>query len=134
VGNPSDEGLLVDAVSGHIRAVGAKPRAVATDRGMSSRANEAALRAMGIAQVALPARRKPSRTRRLFERRRAFRRLVRWRSGQEGRIAHLKHAFELDRSRYRGAERASTWSGEGIFAHNLTRAAHRLLALAPAGA
>ncbi|WP_405001284.1 hypothetical protein [Geochorda subterranea] len=60
--------------------------------------------------------------------------MLRWRSGQEGRIAHLKDTFELDRSRYRGAERAATWSGEGIFAHNLTRAARRLLALAPAGA
>ncbi|WP_324670160.1 ISNCY family transposase [Geochorda subterranea] len=131
-GNPSDDSVLVDAVAEHIHAVGATPRAVAADRGMSSRANEAALRAMGIAYVALPAR--SGRARRLFERRRAFRRLLRWRSGQEGRIAHLKHAFELDRSRYRGAERAFTWIGEDLLAHNLTRAARRLLALAPAQA
>jgi len=132
VGNPSDDSLLVDAVAGHIHAVGATPRAVAADRSMSSRANEGALRAMGISHVALPAR--GSRSRRLFERRRAFRRLLRWRSGQEGRIAHLKHGYQLDRSDYRGAERAFTWSGEGVFAHNLTRAARRLLALAPAQA
>ncbi|MEW6049227.1 MAG: hypothetical protein AB1609_22610 [Bacillota bacterium] len=35
---------------------------------------------------------------------------------------------------FRGAERAVTWSGEGIFTHNVARAARRLLALAPVGA
>ncbi|WP_324669410.1 hypothetical protein [Geochorda subterranea] len=50
-------------------------------------------------------------------------------------MAHLKHAFDLfdlDSSRYQGAERPFTWSGEGLLAHNLTPVARRLLALAPA--
>lgn len=68
---------------GHVQVTRAKPRGVATDRRMSGRANEAVLRAMGIAQLALPTRGNPFRTRRLFERRRAFRPLVRGRSGQE---------------------------------------------------
>ena len=131
VGNFSDEFWLVDLVAGHIAVIGTKPRAVAADRGISSRANEAALWAMGIAQVALPARGKLSRERRLFERGRAYRRLVRWRSGQETRIHHLKEAFELNRSRYRGAERAWTWALEGILAANLTQAARWTLLLAP---
>lgn len=133
-GNPSDEAWLPDLVQGHTRVTGAKPRAVAGDRGMSSRANEAILRAMGIGQVVLPARGKLTAERRRFERRRAFRRMVRWRSGQEARIHHLKDAFELDRSRYRGAERAWTWALEGTFAANLTQAARRMLLLAPAKA
>jgi len=129
-GSPSDDQLLSEAVQGHIQAVGAPPRVVVTDRGMASRANEAALRAMGIPHVAWPPRTRspgpPSASRR------AFRRLVRWRNGLEGRIAHLKRDYQLDESRYRGAERAATWSGEGIFAHNLAQAARRGKALAPA--
>ncbi|WP_324668893.1 hypothetical protein [Geochorda subterranea] len=76
----SDDSVLVDAVAGYIHAVGATPRAVAADRGMNSRANEAALRAMSIARMALPAR--GGWACRLFAARRLFRRLPRWRSGR----------------------------------------------------
>lgn len=78
---------LLDFVAGHVRVTGAKPRAVTTDRDMISRTNEAALSAMGVTKVALPGRGTLSPERRPFERRRAFRRLMRWRSGQ-GALIH----------------------------------------------
>jgi IS5 family transposase len=128
-GNPSDDTLLLTAVAAHVRVVGAVPWAVVADRGMSSEANEQALRQWGVVQVVLPARGRVSQARRCWEKRRTFRRLLRWRAGQEGRISHLKRAFQLHRTLYRGAQRATTWVLEGIWAANLARAAYCMTAM-----
>jgi len=53
--------------------------------------------------------------------RRAFRALVKWRTGYEGRIAHLKRRSGWDRTLPDGLTGARTWRGQGVFAHNLSK-------------
>jgi IS5 family transposase len=57
---------------------------------------------------------KPSTTRRAFERRRSFRRLVKWRTGSEGRISCLKRDFGWNRTLMDEIDDARTWCGHGI--------------------
>jgi IS5 family transposase len=52
-----------------------------------------------------------------------FKKLVRWRTGSEGRISCLKRDFGLRRTRIDGLRGARTWWGHGIFAHNLVKIA-----------
>jgi transposase, IS5 family len=49
---------------------------------------------------------------------------VKWRTGCEGRISHLKRNCGWDRTRLDGLEGARTWTGHGVFAHNLTKIAN----------
>ena len=64
---------------------------------------------------------KPTAARRQVENRRAFRKMVRWRTGCEGRISCAKRDFGLNRTRIDGLAGARTWCGHGIFAHNLVK-------------
>ena len=59
--------------------------------------------------------------RRAIEHARGFRRLVKWRTGCEGRISTLKRSYGWDRTRLNGTEGARTWAGYGILAHNLVK-------------
>ena len=71
--------------------------------------------------VAIPRKAKISPARRVVEHARGFRRLVRWRTGCEGRISCLKHGYDWDRTRLDGREGAAVWCGHGVFAHNLVK-------------
>ena len=51
----------------------------------------------------------------------AFRRLVKWRTGCEGRISHLKHRYGWHRTRLTTLTGARIWCGHGILAHNLIK-------------
>jgi IS5 family transposase len=77
--------------------------------------------------VVIPRRGKPSQARRAEEHRKAFRRTVKWRTGAEGRISHLKRGYGWDRTRIDGLEGTRIWTGHGILAHNLVK----ISALAP---
>jgi transposase, IS5 family len=55
------------------------------------------------------------------ERRRSFQKLVKWRTGSEGRISCLKRDFGWNRTRIDGIEGARTWCGHGVFNHNLVK-------------
>ena len=79
------------------------------------------LAALGAQRVAIPRRGKPSKHRRAHEHTRPFRRLVKWRTGSEGRIAYLKRRYGWRRTRLRGHEGAKIWCGHGVLAHNLTK-------------
>jgi transposase, IS5 family len=57
-------------------------------------------------------------TRRTFEHRRAFRAKVKWRTGSDGRINHLKHSYGWNRNELTGINGARTWCGHGVFTHN----------------
>lgn len=46
------------------------------------------------------------------------RRLARYRTGEEGRISHLKRRYGLDRTRLRGDQGQQIWSERGILAYN----------------
>lgn len=121
-GNPSDTVLLKSGVKGHRRLFRKRLKALATDRGFYSKANEDWLEGSGLKQVSIPVRGKASKERCQKQKEPWFRRLQRFRAGSEGRISLLKRKFGLRRSLMRGSKGTSIWAGQGIFAHNLWRA------------
>jgi IS5 family transposase len=124
-GNPEDGTVLVPTVDRHTGLLGVAPRAVATDRGMSSAGNERALEERGVVRCSLPRQGKKGPT----ENTRWFRRLQRFRAGGEARISLLKRQYGWRRSRLRSIAGTQTWVGWGVISHNLTRYA-RLAAAA----
>jgi IS5 family transposase len=122
-GNPADAARLKPAVERVIKRTGRKPRTVAADRGYGEAAVEDELRDLGIRNVVIPRKGRPSKARQDVERRRAFRRTVKWRTGCEGRISHLKRSYGWDRTMIDTTEGARTWVGHGVFAHNLVKIA-----------
>lgn len=125
-GNPADASMLEPAI-GRIKArTGQAPRAVTADRGYGETGVETALRAVGVRYVVLPTKGRPNAERRAIEKRRAFKKMVRWRTGCEGRISCAKRDFGLGRTRLDGIEGARTWCGHGVFAHNLVKISNLL--------
>ena len=121
IGNPLDGPQLAPAIERITRCTGRPPRAVTADRGYGDLSVERDLHALGVRSVAIPRRSKPSAARREFEHRRAFRDKVKWRTGSEGRINHLKRSYGWNRTELTGITGARTWCGHGVFAHNLTK-------------
>jgi len=122
-GNPPDAPMLAPAIERIARRAGRVPRAVTADRGYGEQAVEDALRAMGVRHVVLPRKGRPNAQRREIQDRRAFKQMVRWRTGCEGRISCAKRDFGLARTRIDGLHGARTWCGHGIFNHNLVKIA-----------
>jgi IS5 family transposase len=52
---------------------------------------------------------------------RNFKRLVKWRTGSEGRISHWKRGYGGRRTRLKGIAGATTWVGFGVLTHNLNK-------------
>jgi transposase, IS5 family len=121
VGNPADAPQLVPAIERITRRTGHSPRAVTADRGYGEASVERDLLALGVRSVAIPRRHKPSAVRREFEHRRAFRDKIKWRTGSEGRINHLKRSYGWNRTELTGIDGARTWCAHGVFAHNLVK-------------
>jgi transposase, IS5 family len=121
IGNPPDAAQLTPAIQRITRRTGCPPRAVTADRGYGDASVERDLHALGVRSVAIPRRSKPSVARREFEHRRAFRDKVKWRTGSEGRINHLKRSYSWNRTELTSIEGARTWCGHGVFAHNLVK-------------
>ena len=117
-GNPADGPLLAPAVKRIARRLGRMPQAVAADRGYGEAAIESQLRELGVAEVAIPRRGRPGPERQKVESAPCFRELVKWRTGAEGRIAHLKRSFGYERTRLDGTTGTETWCGWGMLAHN----------------
>ena len=122
-GNPNDESLFRPAVEQYKANTGHTPREAAADRGIASANNERMAPTLGIKRAALPKRGKKSKSRAAYEKQYWFRRLQRWRAGQESEISVLKRRFCLDRSLSRGDAGTRTWVGWGIMAYNLRIAA-----------
>jgi transposase, IS5 family len=118
LGNPRDDGLLVPAIRRIIARFGRAPKAVTADRGYGEAKIDADLAELGVATVVIPRRGKPSAARRAHEHHRSFRKLVKWRTGSEGRISHLKRGYGWDRTLLDGHDGAQTWCGWGTLAHN----------------
>jgi IS5 family transposase len=123
IGNPADAPMLAPAIVRIKQRAGRAPRAVTADRGYGEPGVEAALRDEGVRHIVLPTKGKPNAQRRELENRRAFKQMVRWRTGCEGRISCAKRDFGLNRTRLDGINGARTWVGHGIFAHNLVKIA-----------
>ncbi len=122
-GNPPDAPMLEPAIQRIKHRTGRAPRAATADRGYGEQGVEDALHAAGVRQVVLPRKGRPTAARREVEQRRAFRKMVRWRTGCEGRISCAKRDFGLNRTRIDGLHGARTWCGHGIFNHNLVKIA-----------
>jgi IS5 family transposase len=120
-GNPADGPQLAPAIERITQRTGRAPRAVAADRGYGDAAVEAELHNAGVKTVAIPRKGRPGTARQAHERQPGFRRLVNWRTGCEGRISHLKHHYDRDRTRLDGLTGAQIWYGYRVLAHNLTK-------------
>ncbi|MCA1698525.1 MAG: ISNCY family transposase [Actinobacteria bacterium] len=120
-GAPPDGPQLAPAIARIARRTGRPPRAVTADRGYGDTSVEADLHELGVKNVVIPRKAKPGQARREFEHRRAFRKLVKWRTGSEGRISNLKRNYGWNRTLITGLEGARIHCGHGVFAHNLIK-------------
>jgi transposase, IS5 family len=120
-GNPADAPQLAPAIERITRRTRRPPRAVTADRGYGLACVECDLHRLGVRTVAIPRISKPGAARRQFEHRRAFRDKIKWRTGSEGRINHLKRNYGWNRTHLTGINGARTWCGHGVFAHNLVK-------------
>jgi IS5 family transposase len=120
-GAAPDAPQLAPAVERIRRRTSHAPRAVTADRGYGEAVVERDLLDLGVRTVAIPRKAKTSAARREVEHRRSFRRLVKWRTGSEGRISYLKRSYGWNRARLDGREGAGIWCGHGVLAHNLVK-------------
>ena len=121
IGNPPDAPQLTPAIARITARTGNTPRAVTADRGYGEASVDRDLHDLGVTSVAIPRKSKPTAARREFEHRRAFRDKVKWRTGCEGRINHMKRSYGWNRTELTGINGARTWCGHGVFAHNLVK-------------
>jgi transposase, IS5 family len=122
-GAAPDGPQLRPAIERVSRRTGRVPRAVTADRGYGQPAFEHDLHDLGVRNVAIPRQGKISATRHKTEHSRSFHKLVKWRTGSEGRISYLKRSYGWDRTRLDSRQGASIWCGHGVFAHNLVKIA-----------
>ena len=123
IGNPPDAPQLAPAIERITGRIGRAPRAVTADRGYGLASVERDLHELGVRHVAIPRMSNPGAARRDFEHRRAFREKIKWRTGSEGRINHLKRSYGWNRTQLTTITGARTWCGHGVFAHNLVKIA-----------
>jgi IS5 family transposase len=121
IGNPADNDLLRPALERITVQLGVVPALVTADRGYWDSTVEADLAVAGVTTVVIPRTGKPSATRARIEHADAFVAAVKWRTGSEGRISHLKRDWQWRRTRLRGYPGARIWCGHGVFAHNLIK-------------
>jgi IS5 family transposase len=120
-GAAPDGPQLAPALERVARRAGRVPRAVTADRGYGRAAVERDLHELGVRTVAIPRQGPVSPARKSTEHGRAFRQLVKWRTGCEGRISYLKRGYGWDRTRLDGKNGAAIWCGHGVFAHKLVK-------------
>ena len=121
MGNPPDAPQLAPAIARITARTGHTPGAVTADRGYGEASVERDLTELGVRSVAIPRKGKPGAARHEIEHRRAFREKVKWRTGSEGRINHLKRSYGWNRTELTTITGARTWCGHGVFAHNLVK-------------
>ncbi len=120
-GNPPDAPMLVPAIARIKRRFGKAPRAVTADRGYGEAGVDTDLETLGVKRVAIPRRGRPGAARQSVERAGGFRRLIKWRTGCEGRISSVKRSYGWRRTLNNGLHGAQTWCAWGILAHNATK-------------
>jgi len=120
-GAAPDGPQLLPAIKRVTRRAGRVPRAVTADRGYGQAAVERDLHAAGVRTVAIPRQATTSAARKTTEHGRGFRKLVKWRTGCEGRVGYLKRGYGWDRTRLDGKNGAAIWCGHGVFTRNLVK-------------
>jgi transposase, IS5 family len=109
-GNPAENTLLPDTVA-ELKRLAISPREVALDGGFQSGPTNSTLEELTPDRVFISGRQEP-------DSKRTKRRLQGYRTGEEGRISHLKRRYGLDRSRLKGAEGQEIWTEWTILAYN----------------
>jgi transposase, IS5 family len=104
-GAAPDGPQLGPAVDRIRQRAGRVPRAVTADRGYGQPATERDLHALGVRTIAIPRQATTSPPRKAIEHGRGFRRLIKWRTGCEGRISRLPARHHLLRLRARARHR-----------------------------
>ncbi len=122
-GNPADAEQLAPAIRRIRNRLGRAPQKASADRGYGEASVERELEQLGVETVVIPRKGQPGKARQEVEHSPEFRELVKWRTGCEGRISHLKHRYGWNRSLAAGRERVTTWCGYGVLAHNLVKVA-----------
>jgi transposase, IS5 family len=110
LGNPSETTLLPGTVA-ELARLGISPKEIALDGGFQPGPTNTAFAALAPKTVFIAGRQQPGSTR-------TQRRLRRYRTGEEGRISHLKRRYGLDRSRLKGDEGRQIWTEWAILAYN----------------
>ena len=110
LGNPSETTLLPGTVA-ELGRLGIAPREIALDGGFMPTPTNNALADLQPKTVFIAGRQEPAS-------KRTQRRLRRYRTGEEGRISHLKRRYGLDRSRLKGDEGRQIWTEWAILAYN----------------
>lgn len=131
LGNPADAPLLAPAIARIASLLGRPPKTVTADRGYGEAKVDDALVELGVTTVVIPRKGKPGQARREVEHSRGFRKLIKWRTGSEGRISYLKHRYGWDRTLFDGLAGTQTWCGLGVLTHNTIKIA-ALVQAAPA--
>jgi transposase, IS5 family len=94
-----------------LQRLGIAPREVALDGGFQPGPSNSALADLAPKTVFIAGRQEPNS-------KQTRRRLARYRTGEEGRISHLKRRYGMDRSRLKGDEGKQIWTEWGILAYN----------------
>jgi IS5 family transposase len=121
IGNPPDAPMLVPAIARIKARFGVAPTAVTADRGYGEAKVDADLHALGVRRVVIPRKGRPGIARAKVQRAPSFVKLVKWRTGSEARISHLKRDYGWARTRVDGIAGARSWCGWGVLAHNATK-------------
>jgi IS5 family transposase len=118
LGNPSENTLLTATVA-ELERLGIAPREIALDGGFMPTPTNTALEDLAPKTVFIAGRQEPAS-------KRSTRRLRRYRTGEEGRISHLKRRYGLDRSRLKGDQGRQIWTEWSILAYNSDTLAIRI--------
>jgi IS5 family transposase len=108
-----DAPQLAPAVQRIHRRAQRVPRTVTADRGYGQPAVERDLQQLGVRTVAIPRQATTSPARKASEHSRGFRRLVKWRTGSEGRISYLKRSYGWDRTHLDGIKERRSGADTG---------------------
>ncbi len=118
-GNPADQTQWMPALEQHKKQFARAPEMATADRGFFSADNERKAIDLGVKKVVLPARGRPSKKRAKVQKKRWFRRALKWRGGVESRISTLKHRFAMLRATYKGDRGFKRYVGWCVISQNL---------------
>jgi transposase, IS5 family len=110
IGNPQENTLLPGTVA-ELGRLGISPREVALDGGFQPGPTSQALAELEPEKVFISGRQEPGS-------KRTNRRLQRYRTGEEGRISHLKRRYGMGRSRLKGHHGQRIWTEWAILAYD----------------
>lgn len=126
-GNPADATLAVTMIERQRDIYGRVPLKSAMDGGFASKANLAAIKALGVRDVAFSKKRGLA-IEDMAKSTWVYRKLRDFRAGVEGVISFLKRCFGMRRCNWRGFESFKSYAWSSVIAMNLLVMARHLLA------